>query len=154
MEERKLLVCPHCYSFYSAKTDSTESTCEKCGFEVKRVDVDWSTYAAMSQKEKDQFKAQYLDENFDVKPFQPMKDSKMVGFVGCTGGLTIGLSVLGGTIAAIMGFILPGIAALLAGMLSGGVLYVLAIIAEDTRHTRNQVDKLLYLKSREDRMKK
>lgn len=149
MEERILLVCPDCKIFCSDNASSTDYVCPKCGKTMYEVPIWYDMYNDMDEKNKKEFREKYIKKHFTTKkkaiePFEPMPDSKMAKTIGCMGGVMIALAFVGGAVALITSGILAGIAMLLGGLVSGGILYVLSNVAEDVRHTRNQIDRLMH----------
>lgn len=147
MSEKSLFVCLDCHGFFSGEQEKSDCRkCPQCGGDAKKVELDYVAYCAMPTQEKAKFCKEYAAKHCRKKPdpFTPMPDSKMAKCVGCMGAVLIGLAFLGGAVALITGGIIAGISLLLGGLVSGGILYVLSNVAEDVRHTRNQIDRLMH----------
>ena len=149
MEERIILVCPDCKIFCSDNESSTDCVCPKCGRSMYYVPILYDAYNDMDEESKKKYREEYIEKYFytkkkEIPPFEPIKSSKMAKCVGIMGAVLIGLAFLGGAVALITGGILAGISLLLGGLVSGGILYVLSNVAEDVRHTRNQIDRLMH----------
>lgn len=146
---KMLVVCPKCYTFFSAQEGKRNLRCESCASELERVDFDYHRYESMNDQEKRDFKRQYVLDHYHVDrnqerpvPFKPMPQSGWVGFLGCCGWVTVIGLIIVGFLMFIFGGFGAGIALIIAAPISGGGLILFSIVAEDVRHIRNQVDKL------------
>lgn len=147
MSEKSLFVCLDCHGFFSGNPAETDCRkCPSCGGDTEYVPIDYEEYCKMGKEEKKRYCLDYAAKHCRKKPepFEPMPDSKMAKTIGCMGGVMIALAFVGGAVALITGGILAGISLLLGGLVSGGILYVLSNVAEDVRHTRNQIDRLMH----------
>lgn len=73
MNERKLYVCGGCHQFWSSEQEGV--TCPSCGGAVYPVDLSYAEYAAFSDREKQQFKKNYLASHA-VVPEPPVAKKK------------------------------------------------------------------------------
>ena len=147
MKPRCLAVCPSCHEFYAIQKDTLTHSCNECGCMLKPVDYDFGIYSALSDEEKKNFKRKYIADHFPKayqKPFKPMPQSGWVGFMGCCGWFAVIGLLIAGFFTFLFGSYGAGIILMISAPISGGVLILFSIVAEDVRHIRNQVDKLHY----------
>lgn len=149
MKKRKLLACPECELFCSVEQNCLDYACPKCGGQIQLVNIDYDAYSSMSEEEKTKVREEYIKKHFKTQKketpyFESKKESKIAKTIGFFGGVLIALAFVGGAVLLITGGIFAGIAALIGGLTSGGVLYVLSDVAEDVRHIRNQIDWLMF----------
>ena len=145
MKPRCLAVCPSCHEFYAIQKDALTHSCNECGCMLKPVDYDFGIYSALSDEEKKNFKRKYIADHFSKayqKPFKPMPQSGLVGYIGCCGWLALVVCIIGCVFSLLSGGLVYAVVLALVGALSCGSLILFSIVAEDVRHIRNQVDKL------------
>lgn len=153
---KTLIVCPKCHTFYSTSDGKRTMRCESCGTELERVDFDYYKFDSMSAEKRAEFKRQYVLEHYhadlnneklnfsstSIPKFVPMPQSGWVGYIFICGWLALIVCIIGSVFSLVAGGIIYAIILGLAGALSCGSLILFAIVAEDVRHIRNQVDKL------------
>ena len=146
---KMLVVCPKCYTFFSADQGKRIMRCSECGGDLERVDRDYLWYSSLAPSDKESFKNQYVLEHYGANrsktkhiPFHPMPQSGWVGYIGCCGWLALVLCIVGCIFSLLSGGLIYAVVLALVGALSCGSLILFSIVAEDVRHIRNQVDKL------------
>ena len=149
MAKTYLAVCPRCFEFYAVQHEPSTCKCNDCGSALQLVEHGYELYSQLTPEEKTAFKQVYIEDHFPNakpyrKPFEPMSHSAWIPYLGFFGWVAVVLVMLAGVFACLSGAFIPGVGLLIAGPVSGGALILLAIIAEDVRHIRNQVDKLHY----------
>lgn len=145
MKRKYLAVCPCCHQFFSADKNPSAISCAECGCKLEPVDYDFGMYSALSEEEKSAFKLKYIADHFPEpyqKPFKPLPQSGWVGFMGCCGWFAVIGLLIAGFFTFLFGSYGTGIILMISAPISGGVLILFSIVAEDVRHIRNHVDKL------------
>ena len=147
MSTKHLAVCPRCHQFYSTEKEPSSVNCEECGSALQLVKHGYDLYSSLSDEEKAAFKEVYIKDHFPdskpyQKPFSPMPQSGWIGYISFCGWLALIVCIIGSVFSLVAGGIIAAIILGLAGALSCGSLILFAIVAEDVRHIRNQVDKL------------
>lgn len=147
MSQKNLYICPRCYQFHVLKENAVFTNCAKCNAVLDLVHYDYERYSQLDDESKKAFRLQYIDCHYSKKRadgFIPMPQSGWVSFIGLCGWISFVLCIIGSVFCLLSGGILYAIVVALAGAISCGLLILIAIIAEDVRHIRNQVDKLHY----------
>lgn len=148
MQNKKLLVCLKCHSFYSADQDKLGNVCPDCKCTLQYVPYSYERYSSLSDDQKDAFKASYIKDHLSSSNapavFEPLPQSSWVAFMGCCGWFTVIGLLIAGILCSVLGSFAIGIALMISAPISGGALILFSIVAEDVRHIRNQVDKLHY----------
>lgn len=63
MDFKQIYVCKGCRSFYSVNPEKSLKGCPECGGEFVYVPFSYNKYSAMTDQEKEQFKADFLANN-------------------------------------------------------------------------------------------
>lgn len=147
MKRKKLMVCPVCHSFYSTDSRNENVECDECKARLDVVDIDYEEYEAKTKEEKQIFKKEYLKYYRTIKkvpPFVPMEQSGWTTYIEIMGIIALIVVIAAGAMLIATGSWAAGIVTIFAGLASVGAIMLFVQVAKDVRHTRNQIDKLMY----------